>query len=113
MRGQQVVGGENVGQVVFTRHALLRLDIAFVPAQIEGQTHTTQSGDAAGTRQVALLAAAPAVNEEHARHLAWWGQQGAGDVLIFHQNVDALAAGTHKGPTLTYLASGPSSLSWP
>jgi hypothetical protein len=66
VRGQRVVGGEQIAQIAFARHRLaLRLGPGMA-AEVEGQADAAERGDLARTRQVLLLAAAPAVHEQHA-----------------------------------------------
>ena len=64
VREQAIVGRQQVAQVVFTGHPGQRnAGAAGMPAQVEGQAHTTQAGDAFRPFQVALLTTAPTVHE--------------------------------------------------
>src|SRR5262249_45472319 len=89
--GQQVVRGEHVAQVVAARDRLvLRLRLRVAP-EVERQAHAAQGGDLSRPGQVLLLAAAPAVYEEHPRDrtVAGRGQQRAGDVLAIDRDVES------------------------
>ena len=67
-------------------------------AQVERQAHASQRGDALGAGQVELLVAAPAVNEQHARHLVFGRQKRAGQLLVRHIDFDWVAKGGHRRP---------------
>src|SRR5690606_5095060 len=94
-------------QVVLAGHLLLALQGAFVTAQVEGQAHAAQPGDAARPCQVVLLAAAPAVRGEHARYLVLRLQDGAGDPFPFALNLHCPAIGQDRSPSRTWSAGGP------
>src|SRR5262249_22323185 len=112
--GEQVVGGEQVAQVVAARNRLvLRLRFGVAP-QVEGQAHTAQGSDLARPGQVLLLTAAPAVDEEYARGRAAiplrltisprgrgqvvGGQQRTRDVLAVDGDVEEFIAYEHGAP---------------
>ncbi|MNY44372.1 hypothetical protein D3C86_1793980 [compost metagenome] len=68
MGQQPVISRQQVAQVVFTRHPCQwNAGAPGVPAQVERQAHTSQTGDTFRPFQVALLAAAPPMHEQHAR----------------------------------------------
>ena len=96
MRGQLVVGREQVVQIALARHRLaLRLG-AGMPAQVEGQAGATQCGDLARARQVLLLASAPAMHEEHAGHQRAGQDERPGDGPGAATDVDLLLTNRHR-----------------
>ena len=66
MRGEPVVGGDHVPQAVLSRHGVVKAAGLGVAAQVEGERDAAERGDGARRCEVLLLAAAPAVNAEHA-----------------------------------------------
>ena len=113
MAHQHVVGGEHVVQVVLARdrHAL-RL-VARVAAQVEGQADAAQRRDLVRARQVLLLAAVPAVHQQHAGHHGRGRHQRAGDVLAVDGDLDGVIAVSASGWTTAYLMIGPTWASTP
>src|SRR5690606_22669072 len=95
---QQVVGGEQVVEVLLTGHGLLLRQRQGVTTQIERQANAAQTGNAPGARQVTLLAAAPAMYEKYAGQLRGWRQEGTGDVLVIDENVHGFAMSCHIPP---------------
>ena len=69
-----------------------------VAAQVEGQAHAAERRDLPRPRQVLLLAAAPAVHEQHARDECCRADQSAGNVLVIGCNVDFFIVRRHKPP---------------
>ena len=90
MADQHVVGGQHVAQVVLARDRLALRPVARVAAQVEGQADAAQRGELVRPREVLLLAAAPAVHEQHAGHHGRGRDQRAGDVLAVDRDVDRL-----------------------
>ena len=77
-----------------TPHEALAFGL-FVTAQVEGHAHASQSGDMPGAGQVTLLAAAPAVYEENARHFGARADQGAGDAVILDLQFNGFTLNGH------------------
>ena len=69
MLRQQIVGGQQIIQILLAGDGLLLGQRQGMPPQVEGQADAAQARDATGTRQVTLLAAPPAMHEQHPRQL--------------------------------------------
>src|SRR5262249_36655594 len=98
VRAQAVVGSQRVVQVDLARDRLALALGGGMAGEIEGQAHAAQCGDLPRARQVLLLAAAPAMHEEHARD-AFAGHRGlstagAGTRL----DADRVVTARHAGP---------------
>ncbi|MNV83379.1 hypothetical protein D3C71_1771820 [compost metagenome] len=95
MADQSIVSHQQVLQVLFTGDREALAFGLFVTAQVEGHAHASQSGDMPGAGQVTLLAAAPAVYEENARHFGARADQGAGDVVILDLQFNGFTLNGH------------------
>ncbi|MNM51409.1 hypothetical protein D3C81_624670 [compost metagenome] len=97
MREQAVIGRQQVAQVVFAGHpGQWNAGAAGVPAQVEGQAHATQTGDALGALQVPLLAAAPTVHEEHAGDFRFGAQEGPAHLFVVDVDLNGFASSRHR-----------------
>ena len=113
VRGQLVVGGQQVVQVALARYLVALRPGAGVPAQVERQARATECGDLAGARKVLLLATTPAMYEEHA------GNEQARQRRAFHRcgrSRPGWLPSVHESPwrcSCAYLVIGPRRSSTP
>ncbi|MNN84442.1 hypothetical protein D3C81_2016040 [compost metagenome] len=97
MREQAVIGRQQIPEVVFTGDTGQGNTRATgVPAQVEGQAHAAQAGDALGPLQVPLLATAPAMHEQHAGHPGFWGEEGRAHAFAVDLDVNGFTFGRHR-----------------
>src|SRR5690606_19683806 len=94
-RDEPVIGGEQVGQVLRAAHRLPLRGGFLVAAQVEGQADAADAGGAAGTAQVVVLAATPAMYEQHSGQGRRGREDGAADDLVFDRDVDRVKAYLH------------------
>jgi len=86
--GQPVIRGDDIPQVFFAGHGLLALRTLFMAAQVESQTDAAQARYSASPVQVAFLTAAPAVHEQHPRHLGAGRKKGTRHMFIVNNDLD-------------------------
>ncbi|MNN60317.1 hypothetical protein D3C81_1754890 [compost metagenome] len=97
MREQAVIRREQITQIVFAGNAGQRNPgTASVPAQVEGQTHTPETGDAFGPLQITLLTTAPTVDKQHARHFRFGTEKGPAHLFIINVDLNAFASSRHR-----------------
>ncbi|MNY25444.1 hypothetical protein D3C86_1592280 [compost metagenome] len=97
VREQAVIGRQQVTQIVFPGHpGQWDAGATSVPAQVEGQAYTTQPGDAFGALQIPLLAAAPAVHEEHAGDFRFGAQEGPAHLFVVDVDLNGFASSRHR-----------------
>ena len=92
-RREQIVGGDDVGEVLRARDRVALRACARVAAQVERQAHEPARLQPLADAEVAALRVAPAVDEQHRRaaHLARrWQQQLAVDALAFDVDRDVV-----------------------
>src|SRR5690606_20460400 len=96
-RREPVVGRDQVGQVLRTADRLPLRGGFLVAAQVEGQADAADAGDATRAPQVVVLAAAPAMHEQHAGQRRRRREDGAADDLVVDPDVDRVKAYFHAG----------------
>ena len=98
MARERVERRDDIAQIVLARDRLeLRLCLR-VAAQIERQTDASERGRLACARQIPLLAAAPAVNEQNAGDLRAYGDERCGDRLALDLDGHGFIVGRHAAP---------------
>src|SRR5690606_19614284 len=98
---------QHVGEAVLARDGLALRGVAGVAAQVEGQADAAQRREFVRARHVLLLAAVPAMHQQHAGHDRRRGDEGAGEALAFDLDLDEAVPGRHHGPTTVYFVIGP------
>ena len=98
MCGQRVECGDDVAQIVFARHHLELGPRLLVAAEIERQTDAAERRHLTRPRHIPLLAAAPAVHEEHTGKPRASCHERAGDLLTVYVDGDDLIVGRHAVP---------------
>src|SRR5436190_17353683 len=98
MARERVERRDDIAQIVLARDRLeLRLCLRMA-AKIERQTDASERGRLACARQIPLLAAAPAVNEQNAGDLRAYGDKRCRDRLAFDLDGHGFIVCRHTAP---------------
>jgi hypothetical protein len=90
---ERVIGCEHVAQVVLASDLLAQRSVARMAAQVEGQADAAERRDFVSARNVLLLAAIPAMDQENAGHHGGGGNQRSGNVLTVYRYVYEVMSG--------------------